>query len=232
MAISVTVTFTTAGLRRGFIRTLPVAGGVAMFGAVFGLLAGQKGIGLVETGLMSALVFAGASQMLALELWDRPVPALTIILAAAIINARYLMMTAALKPWLSRLSPARAYGSLFFTADENWAISIAEMRTGGTDAAFYLGSGLALWIFWLASSLLGRGFGALLPEPATLGLDFIGPAVFLALATALWRGRGDALPWTIAGATSLAAAWFLPGAWYLVLGGLAGSLVGALRDAR
>jgi 4-azaleucine resistance transporter AzlC len=226
------MTFTGAGVRAGFARTVPVALGVVVFGLVYGLVAGQKGLSVAETLLMSAIVFAGASQMLALELWAHPVPAATLALAALVINLRYMMMTAALKPWLSHMPTPLAYLCLFFTADENWAVSVAEMRAGGTDVGFLLGGGLALYSFWIAASAVGRLFGAVLEHPERLGLDFVGVAVFVALALGLWRGRRDTVPWAVAGGVALAAKWGLPGTWYLVAGGLAGSLVGAWRDAR
>lgn len=226
-----TIVFTAAGLRAGFLRTLPVALGVAVFGMVYGLVAGQKGLSPAETVLMSMLVFAGAAQMLALELWTQPVPVLALTLAVAVVNLRYMMMTAVLRPWLAPLGPARAYGSLFFTADENWAIGVAEMRRGERDAAFYLGTGLALWSFWVLSSGLGRAFGELVREPARWGLDFVGAAVFLALLIPLWEGpRRCLLPWLVAGATAWLCAGLLPGAWYLLAAGIAGSLAGALQS--
>jgi 4-azaleucine resistance transporter AzlC len=220
------------GIVRGYVKALPIAAGVAMFGLVYGLLAGQHGLSLAETGLMSALVFAGSSQMLALQLWDDPLPVAGIVLAAGIINLRYVMMTAALKPWLAPLGRATAYGSVFFAADENWALSIAEMRGGGRDAGFLAGSGLALWSFWLGAGLIGRMFGSALPPPEALGLDIIGTAVFTALAGRMWRGRRDLLPWLAAGLAATAASYILPGAWYLLVGGLTGSLLGAWRDTR
>jgi len=226
------ISFTRNGLARGYVKTLPIAIGVAVFGTAYGLLAGQHGLSLLETGLMSALVFAGSSQMLALQLWDDPVPIAAIVLAAAIINLRYVMQTAAMKPWLAPLKPALSYGAVFFNADENWAVSMAEMRAGGTDAGFFVGSGLALWSFWLAASLVGRSFGGLLPTPERLGLDFIGTAVFIALTGRMWRGRRDLAPWLIAGIAALVGQAMLPGAWYLLAGGLAGSLVGAWQDTR
>ncbi|HLZ67889.1 MAG TPA: AzlC family ABC transporter permease [Aliidongia sp.] len=226
------IRFTLNGLTRGYVKTVPIAVGVAVFGLAYGLLAGQHGLSLAETGLMSALVFAGSSQMLALQLWDDPLPIAGIVLAAAIINLRYVMMTAALKPWLGRLGSFSSYGSVFFTADENWAVSIAEMRAGGRDAGFFVGSGLALWSFWLVSGLVGRAFGGALPAPERLGLDFIGTAVFVALAGRMWRGRRDLLPWLAAGIAAALGSALLPGAWYLLVGGLAGSLVGAWRDTR
>jgi len=224
------IRLTLDGIIRGYLKALPIAAGVAVFALVYGLLAGQHGLSLLETGLMSALVFAGSSQMLALQLWDDPLPVAGIVAAAAIINLRYVMMTAALKPWLGPLGPLSAYGSVFFTADENWALSIAEMRAGGRDAGFLTGSGLALWSFWVAAGVVGRVFGSALPPPERLGLDFIGLAVFIALAGRMWRGRRDLAPWLAAGLAATAASFLLPGAWYLLIGGIAGSLVGAWRD--
>lgn len=223
------VAFTFAGLRAGFLRTLPVALGVSVFGMVYGLVAGQKGLSLAETVLLSALVFAGAAQMVALELWQEPAPVLALTLAVAVVNLRYMMMTAVLRPWLAPLGPARAYGSLFFTADENWAIGVAEMRRGGRDAAFYLGTGLALWSFWVLSGAVGRIFGELVRAPERWGLDFVAAAVFLALLIPVWEGpRRNLLPWLVAGAVAWGLYDVLPGAWYLIAAGAAGSAAGAL----
>lgn len=224
------IRFTTAGVRHGFVTALPISFAISVFAMVFGLIAGQKGLSLAEVLLMSMFVFAGASQMLALELWAQPVPVLSLALAAFIINLRFMMMTAALRPWLGQAPPVLAYSSVHLTADENWALSITEMRRGGLDAGFHLGSGLSLWVFWVVFSALGRLFGGLVAEPERFGLDFVPVAVFLALVVPLFEGRSSLLPWAGAAAASALAAWLLPGAWFLVIGGLTGSLLGAWRD--
>ncbi|WP_439816688.1 AzlC family ABC transporter permease [Zavarzinia sp. CC-PAN008] len=226
------ITFTRAGVWRGYTAMMPISLGVAVFGVVFGLAAGENGLSLVETGLMSALVFAGASQMLAMTLWADPVPIGTLAFAALVINLRYLIMTAALKPWLAPLPAPLAYGTLFFAADENWALSMAAMSRGGRDAGFFLGTGLSLYSVWLAASLLGRVAGSWVPNPEALGVDVVGIAVFLFLLVDMWKGPGDILPWAVAGAAAIAASVALPGTWYLLIGGLAGSLAGAWRDVR
>ena len=56
--------------------------------------------------------------------------------------------------------------------------------------------------------------------------------MFVDLAVGLWRGRGEILPCLVAGSVALLVKWLLPGTWYLIAGGLAGSLVGAWRDVR
>jgi predicted branched-subunit amino acid permease len=45
-----------------------------------------------------------------------------------------------------------------------------------------------------------------------------------------YRGRFDLLPWTVAGLSAWIGYEFLPGTWYVVLGGVAGCLAGALRQ--
>ncbi|HLL79644.1 MAG TPA: hypothetical protein VKT25_09100, partial [Ktedonobacteraceae bacterium] len=69
-------------------------------------------------------------------------------------------------------------------------------------------------------------------NPARWGLDFAFTAVFIALLAGMWRGRSQLMPWAVAAGTALVAYHWLPGAWYIVLGGLAGSLTGAITYAR
>ena len=53
------VTFTTAGAVRGARAVVPILPGVVAFGLVYGFLAGERGLSLLEIGLMSTVVFAG-----------------------------------------------------------------------------------------------------------------------------------------------------------------------------
>ena len=64
------------------------------------------------------------------------------------------------------------------------------------------------------------------------GLGFLTTAFFVALLAGFWRGRGDALPWLVAGAVAVAVKLTLPGTWYIIAGAVAGSLLGAWRDSR
>lgn len=78
----------------------------------------------------------------------------------------------------------------------------------------------------MAATVTGRLAGAAIPDPETWGLDFAFTAVFISLLAGLWKGKGDIPPWTVAAVAALAANHFLPGKWYIVIGGLAGSLTG------
>src|SRR3546814_4352109 len=60
--------------------------------------------------VMSTLVFAGAAQFAALDLWGTQIPLFTLMVAVFAINARHLLMGATLYPWLRKLPPAKRYG--------------------------------------------------------------------------------------------------------------------------
>ncbi|MFZ1425261.1 MAG: AzlC family ABC transporter permease [Geminicoccaceae bacterium] len=224
------VTFTAAGAVRGARAILPIVPGAIAFGLIYGFLAGERGLSLLEIGLMSMLVFAGASQFLALELWGHPLPVAGLVLGVAILNLRHMLMGPALLPWLAHVRPVQAYASLYFMTDESWGVSVAEERRGGRDAAFLLGAGLGLYVFWVAATVLGRAAGDLSYLVEQWGLDYLTTAFFVALLAGFWRGRKDAIPWLVAGGIAVAAKWTLPGTWYIVLGAVTGSLIGAWRE--
>lgn len=224
------VTFTFSGALEGARRCLPIAISGFAIGLVFGVLARQAGVGVVETVLMSALVFSGAAQFLVLGLWATPLPVAAIAVTTLVVGLRHLLMGATLSPWFSKLGRLKAYGSVFFMADENWAFTMSGFSKGRRDAAFLIGGGLAMFLSWTTSTLIGRTLGGAMSDPTQWGLDFAFTAVFLALLVGMWRGKSDLLPWAVAAAVAVAAHAFLPGQWYILLGGLAGSLVGAVRN--
>ena len=225
------VTFTRAGALAGVRRTAPLVVVAFTWGAVFGVLARQVGLTVAEAVLMSGLVFAGGSQLVAVEMWRAPLPVVEIIVTTLVVNLRHVLMGAAIHPWFKLLPPLQRYGSTYFMTDESWALTQRELADGEQDAAFLLGSGLTLFVFWVTGSWIGQTLGSVIADPAAWGLDFISVAVFTALLVGMWRGRGNWLPWLVAAGVALVAAQTLPGKWYILLGGLAGSLVGACTDA-
>jgi 4-azaleucine resistance transporter AzlC len=226
------VRFDRAGVVAGVRRTLPVALSIFTYGLVFGVLARQAGLSIAESALMSGLVFAGASQFVALDLWVSPLPVGTIVLTTLVVNLRHLLMGAALSPWFLKLPPAAAYGTIFFVSDESWALTMGEFARGGRNAAFLLGSGITTFVAWVSAAIVGQTLGSVLDDPSRWGLDFAFTAVFLVLLVGLWRGKSDLLPWAVAAVVAVAASLWLPGKWYILLGGLSGSLVGAIAQAR
>jgi len=210
---------------------IPVAVSIASYGVVWGVLAGQKGLSVLEVLLMSGLVFAGSSQFVALDSWTpEALPILTIVAATAIVNLRMLLMSATLRPLVAHLPLPRALGAMFFTADEQWAVVMAEMRKGRGSVAFLLGIGVLSWVSWVGATLLGRVLGAFIDDPMKYGLDFAFTATFIALLLGMWKGKGDIVPWLVGALAAIATAYYVEGKWYIIVGGLVGSFAGALAE--
>ena len=217
------------GIKKGFVMCVPLALGVAGYGVGFGLLANQAGLSVLEAALMSATVVAGAAQIVAIEMWSDPIPVSAILLAVFAVNLRYSLMGAALHPWFKRLSWKQTYGSLFFMADENWALTMNDLQSGSGRGAYLLGSGLAIWSFWILSTVFGAVAGGLIDNPATYGFDFILAAVFTALAVELWDGKKTVLPWGVAVFVAVFTAEITTGEWYILAGGIAAAIVEVIR---
>ena len=225
--------FTRAGFRRGARAALGLTLGLAPFGLVVGMAADARGLSLLETLLMSGLVFAGTSQLVALELWSDPAPILAATLAALVINLRMAPMGAALAPALDRLSGLRLWGTLAVLVDNSFALMVTEIRSGRRDAAFLLGASIAMWVVWIATTLAGHLFGAAVRLPPGHPVFFASVAALMSILVPLWRGRSDLLPWCVAGLLALGAQGLGLGApWPVLAGALGGAAAGAARDRR
>ncbi len=222
-------TFTGAGVRRGFIMAQPLAPGVLVYGLVFGVLASQRGLAWLEALLMSTMMYSGTAQLAVLQGWSRTALVLPLVITILVMNARYVLYSAALQPWLSGVSKPRAYTSLFFLGDGNWAMAMKEYEGGYRDAGFLLGSGLATFAPWVIGTLIGHLLSRSVPDPTTYGLDFMLVAFAAAIGVSVFRGRSDLFPAVAAGLTAFLLHRWLPGAWYIVGAGLAGAAAGAWR---
>jgi predicted branched-subunit amino acid permease len=213
-------------VRAEFFRLLPISLFVVAFGAAFGLAAIQKGLSPLESILMSTTVFAGASQFAAVDMWGTEVSVLPMIAVVFAINSRHLLMGASLYPMLKDVSPGKRYGLLLLLTDANWAVSAQEYQSGRRNLEVILGGGLVLWLAWMIGTGLGVYFGGLLQNPRALGLDMVLGCFLLAMALGGKKSPRILVAWLVAGAASLAAWKWLPPNMHVVVGALAGGVIG------
>jgi branched chain amino acid efflux pump len=214
---------------RGLRVSLPLAAGVAAYGLVFGVLAREAGLSIADVALMSGIVFTGSAQFVALTLWAASPPVLALAFATLAVNLRYVLMAAALRDLFRQTRRVRAFAAVFLVNDESWALTMGELARGGASVSFMVGSALVLYVAWLVSTVTGRVIGTAIGDPGRWGIDFAFTATFLALLMGMLRGKSDILPWTVSAAVAIAASLYLPGKWYILIGGLAGATAGALR---
>jgi predicted branched-subunit amino acid permease len=225
--------WSVAGLRLGAVLALPIVPGMIAFAIAVGATSARKGFGLLDSLLMSSLVYAGASQMVAMEAWPERITLASmaaLVLVTAAVNARMLLMSASLRPWLGPLPPWQVYPMMHLTTDIGWLIAMRYRAQGGNDAAVFVGGGLMVWLVWIAATTAGHLLGALVTDPRRIGLDLVMPIFFAAMLVPLWRGGRRAFAWGVAGAVALATAHFISGWWFVITGALAGSITEAFVD--
>ncbi len=213
---------------RGFLDIAPLLLAAIPFALVLGTLAAGKGLSPLEVALMSALVFAGGAQFVAVGMWETPAPVIAIVLATAAVNLRHVLMGAALAPRVAHLPRWVRRGFVAVHADETWATALRRASHTPLTPGYLLGVAVPLYLTWTTWCWIGSLAGDLLGDPRAWGLDFVFPAVFIVLLIGLWRGRASVAPVAVGSAVALLAHAALPGAWYIFLGGLAGAIAGTL----
>lgn len=161
------------GARAGF----PFGLAAILLGLSFGVLA-QPVMGTAATIVMSAVVFAGASQFGALAVLAAGGGPAAAVLAGVLLNARFLPMGVAIAPSL-RGHPVRRAAEGQAVVDASWAI--ANKGGGRFDRDLLLGATAPQYPGWVLGTVLGVAFGDVLGDPESLGLDALFPAFFLAL---------------------------------------------------
>ncbi|HYJ61736.1 MAG TPA: AzlC family ABC transporter permease [Actinomycetota bacterium] len=175
----------TRGYREGARAVAPLAIAVGAFGISFGVLARAAGMGVLAPILMSMTTFAGSAQFAAVSVLGAGGAAATAVIAALLLNARYLPLGITIAPWLeggvwSRLLHAH------LMVDESWAV--AAEGEGRWNPRVLLAAGAGIWIAWVAGTAIGVASGDLIGDPAAFGMDAAFPALFLALLAPMLRG--------------------------------------------
>ncbi len=223
-------------LLRGAVDTLPLLLGAAPFGLIFGALAVPDGLGAPGALAMSALVFAGSAQFIALTLLAAQAGPLVIVLTTLVVNLRHALYAATLLPVVARL-PLRWRALLaFWLTDETFAVVHrrygAQAQQGLPTAgakAYFLGSCLAMYLNWLAWTALGVWAGHGWPWLGRWGLEFAMVAAFTAMVAPLLRRR-PALAAALSAAAIALLARGLPYKLGLMLAAVGGVLAGVVVD--
>lgn len=215
----------SSGFGAGFRAMVPLWIGVVPFGAAYAVTARTAGLDLVETQLMSLLVFAGGSQFAAVGLIAAGAGPWTLVSTTFLINLRHLLYGVVVAATTELRGVRRAVAAHLLT-DEAFGVHVAH---GRGRPAFLIGAGLSLFVVWNAATLVGSLLARSLPDPQAIGLDIVFPLAFVALLVPLVRDRRTLAVAVIAGL----GAWGLgailePGATLLAAAALAAGVGAAL----
>ena len=217
---------------RGLLAALPMTVVVGPFALLFGVVATEAGLNVIEAMLFSVSVFAGASQFAALQTMQENAPVLVVLATALAVNLRMVMYSVTLAPHFGEL-PLRSRALMaYFLVDQSFATTVAEIdRTPAMTAeekrAVFFGAVVAVAPLWFLASLAGAMIGQAIPPE--YALDFALPITFLAMVAPMLRS----LPHLAAAGVSILLSLVLAGLPYgtgLLIAAAVAMTVGALID--
>jgi 4-azaleucine resistance transporter AzlC len=222
-----------ASRRQLVVDGLGIIVGAAGFGFVYGLAARAAGFSPIEASGMSVIVFAGAAQFAAIGYLVGGFSWLGIVLLTAFLNARHLLYSASLAPYLADRPRALRAAMAHLLTDEAFALTIAHWRRiGRADLwGYWWAAIVTTFIPWNLATLAGVLVGGSIQDPAQYGLDVIFPAAMGGLAVGLVTGRRELVAALAGAIIGVAAGLAWDPAAGLLLGGLLGPAIGLATPA-
>ena len=210
------------GLKGGAI----IALSSAPFGVLFGAVAIDIGLSFLETLLMSATVYAGASQLVGIELFGQRVEPWLVVLSVFAVNFRHILYSAAIAKFVRHYTPLQKALAFFLLVDPQFAEAFRRGESGqGVSFSWYFGFGAVIYVCWSISTMIGAWFGRMIGDPASIGIDILLPVYFLGMVLA-FRSRWGFYPIVLASAVASIAAYHTVGSpWHVSIGAAAGVIV-------
>lgn len=173
--------------------SLPVMAGYVVLGMGFGILLQSKGYAWWWSLLMSATIYAGSMQYVAIDLLTSAASLITTALMTLLINIRHLFYgismlkdykdTGAKKPYL-----------IFSLTDETFSlVCSANLPSGVEKNKYFLFVSLFNQFYWVFGSVLGSIIGSSLPIDFT-GIDFAMTALFVVIFVEQWESAKNHTP--------------------------------------
>lgn len=217
----------------GLMASLPIAMGYFPIAFSFGVAATRAGFTGVEAFALSLIIYAGASQFLALALLTSGAPVLVSAFTLIAMNLRHVLYGPALMKQAGEGASTRhAWAWAWGLTDEVFGQALGALARGQRFSEPYMfGLGIGAYAAWLSGTAVGAvaGGGALEGWPAlSAGLGFMLPALFLALLLSI-LSRAQLPVIAVAGAVTVGATLLISATTGILLGMLSGAITGLVR---
>jgi predicted branched-subunit amino acid permease len=216
---------------RGSRDMMGVALGIAAWGLVTGVAMAKSGLPLPLAVLMSLIVYAGSAQLAALPLIASDSPIWVVWTTALCVNLRFVIFSAALRPYFVHLPLGQRLRLAYFSADLNYVMFVRrfpEPRPAPGQGPYFWGGVATLWCAWQLPALAG----ILLADrvPTAWGLGFAGTLALLGLTYSLLTDRATWIAAAVA-ASAAVATYALPLKLNIVVAIAAAVAIGLVFDA-
>lgn len=201
---------------RGLKAGIPIALGYIPIAIAFGLLAKANGVPLMIAFLLSFLVFAGASQFVAVQMMSAGALWGSIVLFTFLLNSRHLLMSATISARLTRSTWWQRAIIAFGITDESF--SVASLSSGKLTFPYLFSLNGIAYLSWVLGTILGFSAGSLLPNELQSSMGIALYAMFIALIVPAMKGS-RLIFFTVVGSALLnwILSHFLPGGISIIL---------------
>jgi len=213
--------------------TFPLIVGAIPFGIIFGTLAIGSGLSFGGTMAMSAFVFAGSAQFIAVGLLAAGTGWPIIVLTTFVVNLRHALYSATLAPYIKHLPQRWQVPLAFWLTDETFVVVVNRYTQNPSSRYtqwYYLGSAIFMYTNWQLCTFLGLTIGRLIPDATAWGLDFAMPVTFIGMVIPYLKNRPMVASVVVAGSVALIA-YPLPHQLGLMVAALAGIATGVVVEA-
>jgi len=173
---------------RGMKAGIPVILGFIPVGIAYAVMARQAGLSVLHTCLMSVMVFAGASQMMAVGMYVQGASIIAMIVATFILNLRHLIMGTCIMSRMREKSTVKKFLAGFGVTDEAFAIFTTEKEENCT-LPFFVGLLIVTYLSWNVGTFIGAVASNFLPEIISASLGIALYAMFIGLLMPNLRGN-------------------------------------------
>ena len=158
---------------------LSVAFTVGLYGAAFGAAGVTAGFSILQTCLLSILLFSGASQFAVVGIMGAGGSAISAIATATLLGFRNALYGLQMAPIL-KVGGLKRVLAAQITIDESTAVATLQENDEDRKRGFYI-TGVGVYIFWNLFTYLGALGASAIGDPSVWGLDAAVPAAFCGL---------------------------------------------------
>src|SRR6056297_2404006 len=139
----------------GVKNSIPVILGYLPIGISYGILALSTDLPPYLIVGMSVFVFAGSSQLIAINMLTAQATVIPVVMTTFLINLRHILMSASLSLHFKK-TPSKLLPFIgFVITDESFAIGNTLINERDNKGLFFLSMGLSAYLGWVISSLIG-----------------------------------------------------------------------------
>ncbi|WP_440602493.1 AzlC family ABC transporter permease [Bacillus sp. GB_SG_008] len=205
---------------------LPIASASIVDGLIFGILAKQTALGVIEVLLLNMT----SSQFAAMGFISQGIIGWPMILSTTLLNVRQMLYGLSLGPAFRNIPTGKLMMMAWMLNDEMYALKSAYVaKENKASLPYYFGAGVLDYVIWNVSTLTGLFFGTFISNPEEYGLDFAFIATFLGFLATSIVSRFYAVVALVSGAIACLGYYIEGTALAVVFGTISAVIVGVMR---